>query len=113
MAKSKKVIRKTNFLKLLLLWLGGGVILFISLANLTFWAENKIANEQREPIEAEITKWEEVISRTPTYRDGYLKLATLYWQIKEDEKAEQALSSAEKIDPNYEETEKLRGLLGY
>lgn len=96
-----------------LLWIGSGIILLISLLNLGLWSKNKIAGWQRQPVEQEITKWEEVVNKTPTYRDGYLKLATLYWKLKDDEKAKTALNRAIEIDPNYKGIEKIKEILGY
>ncbi|MBI2405917.1 hypothetical protein HYV21_02595 [Candidatus Microgenomates bacterium] len=97
----------------ILLWVGGGIILIISFANLTVWSRNVIAQWRREPIEKEIAQWEQIVQETPTYRDGYLKLATLYWKLHEDKKSQEALNRAEEIDPNYEETRELKMRLGY
>lgn len=114
--KNKKVtqiakISQTS--KVWLLWIGSGIILLISLLNFGLWSRNKIAGWQRQPIEQEIAKWEEIVSNTPTYRDGYLKLATLYWKLKEDNKAKESLNRATEIDPNYEGIEELKKKLGY
>lgn len=108
-----KLPKVSNGLNNWVLWVVGGIILIISFANLTVWGWNVVAQWRREPIEKEIAQWEQIVQETPTYRDGYLKLATLYWKLHEDGKAKAALDEAQKIDPNYEETKKLRGLLGY
>ena len=88
-------------------------MVLISLSIFSLWTRNELAKFTREPIEQEIIKWEQLVLVTPTYRDGYLKLATLYWRLDEDEKAKEMLTRAKGIDPNYEETEKLKKDLGY
>ena len=112
MAKVKKISRIPK-LSNVLLWFGCGVVIIISLLNLALWARNEIAKKLKSPIEQEITYWEEIINKTPTYRDGYLKLATLYWKLNEDEKAKTALNKATEIDPNYGEVKRLKTKLGY
>lgn len=97
----------------LLLLVGATFIVIVSLINLGLWVRNEIAKSQRASIEQEIAKWKEVVTQTPTYRDGYLKLAALYWKLNEDEKAKEALDRAKDIDPNYEETENLRRTLSF
>lgn len=118
MARSEKVEKVSRVAgvekaKGFLVFVGGGIVLAIALTNLGLWAKNEIAKWQRSPIEREITKWESVVNETPTYRDGYLKLSTLYWKLHEDEKVRSAISRAEIIDPNYEEIEKLKNKLGF
>ena len=117
MARKRKVtapkVRKIEQTKRSwLLWLCALFILLVALSNLALFARNEYAKYKRAPIEAEVKQWEEVVSKTPTYRDGYLKLDTLYWQLEEDDKAKTALDKAREIDPNYSETEKLRDKLG-
>ena len=96
-----------------LLWAGAIIILLAALSNLGLWARNEYAKWQRTPIEAEIKQWEEVVEKTPTYRDGYLKLATLYWKLRQDDKAKEAINRAKEIDPNYDATYDLEEKLGY
>ncbi|MBI4059071.1 hypothetical protein HY404_02400 [Candidatus Microgenomates bacterium] len=115
MAKIEKVqsselgVQRIN----LLWWTVSFIVVLISLANLSIWARNELAKKARIPIEVEISKWEQVVQKTPTYRDSYLKLAILYWQLQEDQKSQVALAIAENLDPNYEETGEIKRLLGY
>lgn len=114
MARSKKQKNlKTENLKKGLLWVGGIIVTIITLTNLALWGRNGLATWQREPIEKEIKEWEEIVEKTPTYRDGYLKLATLYWQLRQDDKAKAALERVKEIDPNYGATYELEEKLGY
>ncbi len=96
-----------------LLWLCAIVILLFAISNLALYARNEYAKWQKTPIETEIKQWEEVVAKTPTYRDGYLKLATLYWKLRQDDKAKAALERAHEIDPNYEATYELEQKLGF
>lgn len=99
--------------KKIFLFLFGALIIFLSLTNLALWAKSEIAEEGRAPIKNEIIYWEEIVRETPTYRDGYLKLATLYWQLREDEKAKENLDKAIAIDPNSEKARELKNQLGF
>ncbi|MBI3290047.1 hypothetical protein HYZ78_01490 [Candidatus Microgenomates bacterium] len=120
MARRKKAVKpkvarvpQVSRVSRVLLWAGAIIILLAALSNLGLWARNEYAKWQREPIETEIKQWEEVVEKTPTYRDGYLKLATLYWKLRQDDKAKAALERAKEIDPNYDATYELEQKLGY
>mgnify|MGYP001615179234 CR=1 FL=1 len=118
MARRKKVkppkVRKVEHTKRSwLLWLCAAFILLAAISNLGLFARNEYAKWQKAPIEAEIKQWEEVVAKTPTSRDGYLKLATLYWKLRQDDKSKAALERAKEIDPNYETTYELQEKLGY
>ncbi|MFH0863607.1 MAG: hypothetical protein V1858_00750 [Candidatus Gottesmanbacteria bacterium] len=52
-------------------------------------------------IQNQISYWEKVIFEKPDYRDGYLQLAILNYQIYENQKAKGYLSKAIEIDPNF------------
>lgn len=117
MAKGKKVEKVVKVVqvknaKRFLLFICGGIIILLSITNLALWAKNEIAKEKRAPIENEIIYWENTVDKTPTYRDGYLKLATLYWQLGNNEKAKDNFIKAQQIDPNYEKTKELKKSLG-
>ena len=112
--KTKRVKNYSNFVwKKLPAFIFAGTVIFFSVINLTLWTLNELAEEKRKPIEREIAGWESLLSKTPTYRDGYLKLATLYWRLKDDQRAIKNLEKAEEIDPNHEETKKLKEKLEY
>lgn len=55
-----------------------------------------------EKIRREIDYWQEIVKEKPDYRDAYLKLAVLNWQVYENEKARLFLQKALDLDPNYE-----------
>lgn len=62
-------------------------------------------------LRAEITRWEQEMYDKPDYRDGYLKLASLYYQLGELEAARNNLLNAREISPNHPATKKLDKLL--
>lgn len=112
--KSKKSIllyqKPTNNTALLIV---ACLVLFTSIINASIWLRNIIAQKEYETLITEINRWEQIVSQSPTYRDGYLKLAVLYWKIRDDHKAQNAVTKAIEIDPNYEETKNLKQKLGY
>ncbi len=46
--------------------------------------------------------WEKLIAFSPTYRDGYLQLAVIYYQLGDADKAHEYISKVYELDPNYE-----------
>lgn len=93
------------------------VLLFFVLLSLlvlsVLWPKRNIVWEWQEAkrIKQEIKSWEESLKSYPDYRDVYLRLAILNWQIKQPEKAREYLEKAESLDPNYEVTKKLKELI--
>ena len=57
-------------------------------------------------IEKLIMAWEKIIEEKPGYRDGYLQLAYLYYQLYENEK-----TKAIELDPNYQPARALKQLI--
>ena len=55
-----------------------------------------------EAVEEEIDELEQVLINKPGYRDVLLKLAVLYWQIEEIDKAREYFEKARILDPNNE-----------
>ncbi|OGV89007.1 hypothetical protein A2Z41_02560 [Microgenomates group bacterium RBG_19FT_COMBO_39_10] len=62
-------------------------------------------------IEKLIMAWEKIIEEKPGYRDGYLQLAYLYYQLYENEKTEEYLKKAIELDPNYQPARALKQLI--
>lgn len=67
--------------------------------------------EKPEELEKLISKWEKIVSETPTYRDGYLHLALYYFKLGNKIKAQENLQKALELDPNYEETRELEEII--
>jgi len=62
-------------------------------------------------IEKLIQAWEKILSEKPEYRDAYLNLAWLHYQIYENQKAKENLKKAIDLDPNFEPTLKLQKII--
>lgn len=56
--------------------------------------------------------FEKIIAEKPQYRDGYLQLAFLYYQLYQKDLAEEYLQKALEIDPNYYFSNEFKRLLG-
>lgn len=63
----------------------------------------EVEEEIRKPseIRKEILEWEKIVSEKPDYRDGFLRLALLYYRIFAKEKARENLNKALAVDPNF------------
>lgn len=93
------------------------------LIGLSFNPDNKELEEELEEVESllaqpdkvweEIKKWEKITQDFPGYRDAYLKLASLYYQLYQNEKAEENLKKALDLDPNFEPAKEMGKILGY
>lgn len=49
-----------------------------------------------------VYQWEQILTERPDYRDGWIQLAALYYQLGNKEKAKEAISQAKNLDPNNE-----------
>ncbi|MFC1727187.1 tetratricopeptide repeat protein [Patescibacteria group bacterium] len=58
-----------------------------------------------------LSQWEQVVAQKPDYRDGYLYLALLNYQLNQIDQANEYLKIALELDPNYEPTKKMMELL--
>lgn len=66
---------------------------------------------QPEEIKKQIIFWQQVSQDYPNYRDAYIKLAILNWNIYRLFDAQKFLSKALEIDPNNETASKLVNML--
>lgn len=83
-------------------------VLGASLSPAKIW--EKINNEPQR-INNEITHWENIIKDKPDYRDAYLQLAILNYQIYQTDKAKVYLQKAANLDPNFEATKELEKII--
>ena len=67
-----------------------------------FHSFNKLEN-QRNQIISKINTWESITDKYQGYKDGYLQLAVLEYQLQNFEKSKLYLRKALKLDPNYKE----------
>lgn len=75
--------------------------------------EKEIENQEKGPqrIKAEIQEWEKVLEEKPDYRDAYLQIAVLNWQIYKETEAREAVNKALELDPNFEAGKKFKKFL--
>lgn len=66
---------------------------------------------QPKQIQQEINRWEKITQDFPGYRDAYLKLTQLYFELYQNDKARENLSRAIELDPNFEPTRELEKVL--
>ena len=59
-------------------------------------------NQKRELLEAQLHKWEGVVRTYPAYRDGYLHIAAVAYELGNTSQAQDALHTALTLDPNNE-----------
>lgn len=52
-------------------------------------------------LSLQINYWQQVASASPTYRDAWVKLATLYYQEEDIPSAKAYMQKAIEIDPNW------------
>ena len=67
---------------------------------------NKLITK-KDKIENKIEYWEQILNNKPNFRDVYLRLAVLYYQILQDGKAKKAWEKAFYLDPNNEVVQKV------
>lgn len=46
-----------------------------------------------------VYRWEQILAERPDYRDGWLQLASLYYQQGNKQKAREAVNKAKNLDP--------------
>jgi len=69
------------------------------------------AVSQPEKIRQEILSWEKVVEEKPSHRDVWLRLAVLNYQLKNDDKARDALEMAVYLDPNDLSVQEIREIV--
>lgn len=66
---------------------------------------------KKEQLQQEASFWESQLKDKPDFRDAYVKLAAIYYQLRDLGKAKENLEKAREVDPNYEPVQKLGELL--
>lgn len=67
--------------------------------------------QQPEIIRERIGELEKIVGEKKDYRDIYLQLSYYYYQLYEDQKAQEALNAALSLDPNYPASLKLKEII--
>ena len=66
---------------------------------------------QVQKLKQQIFHWEQIASASPTYRDAYIQLAILNYQLDSTQEATLYLQRVLKLDPNWVAPPQLEGLL--
>lgn len=66
---------------------------------------------QPEEVKEEIGKWEKIVRDFPGYRDAYLELTALYYQLYQNGKARENLERALELDPNFGPAKEMEKML--
>lgn len=61
-------------------------------------------------IEAEVDYWQKVVDKLTDYRDAYIHLSALFYQLNRLDEAKANLQKAIELDPNHPIVQKLREL---
>lgn len=90
------------------------VLVAISLISLDIYAnfnkQKELTNEKFRILK-EVSFWENEVITKPGYRDAYMKLAVLNFQMKNFTEARVNLEKALELDPNFEKGRELEKLL--
>lgn len=90
------------------------VLIAISLISLDIYSnfekQKDLTNEKFKVIR-EVSFWENEVRVRPYYRDGYMKLALLNFQLKNFNQSRENLDKALVLDPNFEKGKELERLL--
>jgi tetratricopeptide (TPR) repeat protein len=76
--------------------------IFILLAAFYFLLRPPPPNPQLLSLRQKISQWESIAQTKPDYRDAWLQLAKLHYELKEINLAKYYVNQALKLDPNYE-----------
>lgn len=68
---------------------------------------------EKQTLEEQIAKWEEVVTKRPDYRDGYLQLALLNYRLDRIYATRFYLKKVFTLDPNFEPARELEKKLRY
>ncbi|GEM_PF-1802716 len=66
---------------------------------------------ERMKLSKQVSYWKQVISKYQNYRDGYLQLALLEYQLGNSEQAKMYVNKALELDPNFEQGKELERIL--
>ncbi len=98
--------------KIWIIWGLVSLILCVEAGGLYYQIQQvKEVQQQRVVLQSKLTKWEKILSTHPGYRDGYMKLAMLDYQLGDKIDANKNIENALTIDPNYIPALKLKGIL--
>lgn len=95
-----------------ILWGILGIILSLEALGMYFQVrELRFIQNQRLEVQSAIASWGEFMITHAGYRDGYMHIAMLYYQLGDTNNAMKYVEKVLSIDPNYLPALKLKGIL--
>ena len=67
--------------------------------------------ETPKKLKEEVVFWEKETEKESNWRDAWLKLSSIYYQLNDLQKAKVAITKTSELDPNYEPTKQLQELI--
>lgn len=90
------------------------VLIAISLISVDIYSnfeKQKVLTNEKFKVVREISFWENEVRIRPGYRDGYMQLALLNFQLKNFTEAKENLDIVLALDPNFEKGRELERLI--
>ncbi|EKD85704.1 MAG: hypothetical protein ACD_37C00649G0002 [uncultured bacterium] len=86
-------------------WLGLILLISVNLINSPIIPTNVLGavaelEEEKENTEVKYAFWQNVVKNKPDYRDAYIQLAALSYQLSKLEEGKNYLTEVETLDPN-------------
>ncbi|MDP2649920.1 MAG: hypothetical protein Q8P10_03665 [bacterium] len=109
-----KIYRIITDTKFIISFVSFILICFIAFEAFVIWKDIEVLKEikkEKQIVKEEIKHWEDVVINHPDYRDGYFKLATLEYKIRNKGRSKWYLEKTIELDPNFEGAKKLAELL--
>lgn len=96
-----------------LLWGSLTGVVFVNILNVPQSSTNVLgAQTEKQRVEQDYAFWQSVIQEKPDYRDAYLVLGSLAYQLSRIEEGKTYADKALELDPNNTTSLKLRQLFG-
>lgn len=95
-------------------FISGLIIIGIILQSLSLYSglqEQRKIEGERNKTEKELVFWKNSLTKYQNYRDIYLKIASLEYQLGDTDAAKEDLNKALEIDPNFEKSRELQKIV--
>ena len=107
-----RIINDRNFISIFI----GSVLILIAIGILSFdlrrtYYQNKSEVAQKQKLLNQQNFWINALNKYSDYRDGYLALAKVDYELNEREDASKMVNKALSIDPNYQDGISFRKIL--
>ncbi len=87
-------------------------LILVSISSYKNWKELDSLKAQRSRLLKEESFWKETLHKYPDYRDGYIKLAIVEYELNNKDYSRENIQKALSIDPNYQKAADLEKIVG-